>query len=630
MAASFPRSYTAHSRHPFFVSVLIWSWISLLFQGTFVVADTINANNDEWQLLWSEEFDGDSLDDTFWNIRTGFLGFNSEFQTYTDHPENIRVQDGKLHISAVRDSSAQVGYTSGRVNTMDKMQLKFATVETSIKIPDMKLGLWPAFWTLGQDYPQVGWPKAGELDIMELGQKQGGAAGLGNHRVISALHWDAMGQYVYEDAILDVPYDLSQGFHTYKMEWQPDYVAMYIDGRQIGRFSIGSCFTLWDCPELHQFHFLVLNVAVAGQFTCCEYGFEPNAFPNGTAWTMEVDYVRVYGNEHTEVILPDGVTIQTRAPSPAPSPNPTKKPTTYITLSPVASSRPLTSPPTKATTSTTSPTSIAPTALPSSIGTTTLSPTLPLVTGTPTSAPIISTQVPTTMTTTSTSTAGTTVEMTTAAPTDPTTNDGSSSQQVVTAAPTETITISGSPSPQVGTAAPTEPTTNDGSSSPQVGTASPIDPTTNGGSPSPQVILTSQPTASSTATSNTVSKTQPTEDMLADLILQDDYDTFTTAAPMVTSAPSALGGTSVTSSPTAESTSQPTTQSTSTSLRTGDEDATTTTTTDEEDKVSNSNDGVDTTTSQIQSSGFSWSSFQSWIWVVIAVAALAEGSFHLY
>lgn len=80
----------------------------------------------EWELLWSDEFDGDTLDESAWTAREGFLGFNSEFQTYT--PDNIEVKDGKLHITAQRDVGAQVGYTSGRLNSLDKVQVKYGTI----------------------------------------------------------------------------------------------------------------------------------------------------------------------------------------------------------------------------------------------------------------------------------------------------------------------------------------------------------------------------------------------------------------------------------------------------------------------------------------------------------------------
>ena len=327
----------------------------------------VHAQYDEWELLWSDEFDSATTTVTApnndnWNIREGFLGLNSEFQTYTSSPDNVNVQDGKLHLTAIRDSNAQVGYTSGRVNTKDKMLIKYATVEASIKIPAMKLGLWPAFWTLGQDYDEVGWPAAGELDIMEIGQKQGFAEGKLERRVLSAIHWQTFDHYTEEAGYLDMNTNLSHDFHTYKMEWQPEYIATYIDDFLIKRFRIADCFTLWDCPELHQPHFLVMNLAVAGAFTCCEYGFEPNDYPNGTAWTMEVDYVRVYGNEHTEIILSSDVAKAEEADATS-IPGTTSEPSVVAESTTVPTQRP------------TGPSSILPTSAPASIAVGTVSPT---------------------------------------------------------------------------------------------------------------------------------------------------------------------------------------------------------------------------------------------------------------
>jgi len=287
--------------------------MALIISASVVAAATTPTSalpNDEWQLLWSDEFDDNNNNersrpsDSFWNTRVGFLGFNGEFQTYTDSLENnVYVEDGKLHLAAQRDSTAQVGYTSGRINTLDKVRVQYATIEASIKIPDMKLGLWPAWWTMGHNYPYVGWPKAGEIDIMELGQGEGSSMGLGNHRVLSAMHWDAYGSYANEVGHLDVPQDLSLDFHKYKVVWQPDYITTYVDDIPIYQMKIDYCFHLWDCQEFHQYHYLILNVAVGGGFTCCDYGFDLNNYPNGTSWTMQVDYVRVYGNKYTKIMV---------------------------------------------------------------------------------------------------------------------------------------------------------------------------------------------------------------------------------------------------------------------------------------------------------------------------------------
>ena len=139
---------------------------------------------------------------------------------------------------------------------------------------------------------------------MELGQKLGSSMGLGNRRVVSAWHWQAFNDYAIQDRYLDVEYPLDESFHTYKLIWQPDYMSTYVDDQLIGTISLAACETSWDCPEFHQHHFLILNLAVGGEFTCCEYGFALENEPHGTTWTMEVDYVRIYGNEHTDLVAP--------------------------------------------------------------------------------------------------------------------------------------------------------------------------------------------------------------------------------------------------------------------------------------------------------------------------------------
>ena len=118
------------------------------------------TGEDGWTLLWSDEFDQDGfLNSSVWTPRTGFLGYNGEFQTYTDSPENLRVEGGKLHITALKSSQ---GYTSARINTMNKLKTKYSMIEASIKIPPMQIGLWPAMWTLGDSYSQgVPWPASG-------------------------------------------------------------------------------------------------------------------------------------------------------------------------------------------------------------------------------------------------------------------------------------------------------------------------------------------------------------------------------------------------------------------------------------------------------------------------------------
>jgi beta-glucanase (GH16 family) len=175
--------------------------------------------------------------------------------------------------------------------------------------------------------------------------------------VVSAWHWQSFNDYAIQDRYIDVPYPLNEGFHTYKLIWQPDYMSTFVDDQLIGTISLAACETQWDCPEFRQHHFLIFNLAVGGAFTCCDYGFAPENDPHGTTYTMEVDYVRIYGNEHTELYVPirqeqnaqeqkpeDVTTVTTPVPetprpstpvpeTPRPSPLPTQVATT-LTPSP--------------------------------------------------------------------------------------------------------------------------------------------------------------------------------------------------------------------------------------------------------------------------------------------------------
>ena len=124
-------------------------------------------------LLWSDEFDsGTALDSTVWSYDLGDWGWgNQELQNYTSESDNVRVEDGNLVITVLKDTSggSEPVFTSARVRTQDKLTFKYGRIEARIKMPDLADGLWPAFWTLGNNFSEVGWPSCGELDIMEMG-----------------------------------------------------------------------------------------------------------------------------------------------------------------------------------------------------------------------------------------------------------------------------------------------------------------------------------------------------------------------------------------------------------------------------------------------------------------------------
>jgi beta-glucanase (GH16 family) len=123
---------------------------------------------------WSDEFDTDSLDKEKWSYlygtgaEQGLTGWgNNELQYYTDHEENIFIEDGKLHIQAREENYENMKYTSARIRTIGKGDWLYGRIEIRAMLPNGQ-GIWPAIWMLPTDEDFGGWPKSGEIDIMEM------------------------------------------------------------------------------------------------------------------------------------------------------------------------------------------------------------------------------------------------------------------------------------------------------------------------------------------------------------------------------------------------------------------------------------------------------------------------------
>jgi beta-glucanase (GH16 family) len=254
------------------------------------------------QLLWSDEFDsGTAPDPSAWSYDLGDGGWgNSEMQTYTDSPANVRIENGALVIEVQEEilKGKRRNYTSARIKTENKLTVKYGTIEAAIKVPNLADGLWPAFWTLGNDFATSGWPACGELDIMEMGSAGAIADGVVNRRVGSTAHWEHNDGYAGYGLTLDAASDLNDGeFHVFRMDWTPTLVSTYLDNELIWEIDISSS-SCTDCSEFHQPHFLLLNVAVGGSYTGI-YNSRDLTVPLPAE--LHVDYVRVYGNEWTEL-----------------------------------------------------------------------------------------------------------------------------------------------------------------------------------------------------------------------------------------------------------------------------------------------------------------------------------------
>jgi beta-glucanase (GH16 family) len=237
-----------------------------------------------WDLIWSDEFDGAAgaaVDGGTWGFDTGGGGWgNGELEDYTDRTDNVRLDGaGDLEIVARAEPYQGSDYTSGRINTAGRFTQAYGRFEARIRTPS-GTGIWPAFWTLGADIGDAGWPGCGELDIMEE---------VGD---FSVNHGSAHGPGYSGGSPLTGTYQLPSGslsddFHVYAIEWEPDVVRWYVDDtlyetRTPGDLPPGATW-VYDHP-----FFVILNVAVGGAWPGPPDG--TTQFPQ----TMTVDYVRVY------------------------------------------------------------------------------------------------------------------------------------------------------------------------------------------------------------------------------------------------------------------------------------------------------------------------------------------------
>ena len=259
----------------------------------------------DYELVWSDEFDGSSLSMDNWQYETGYgnNGWgNDEWQLYTSNSTNVAVESGNLRISALCANQANCGkrdgtITSGKINTLNKFAFKYGKVEARIKPPVGK-GTWSAFWMLGKNFPFVGWPFTGEIDIFEVFTGQSN-----EFTTHFTMHWfnetgqepPPTGCFTYTNGWTYItcaksffPESLGDDFHVFSAEWNEDGIIGKIDGVPYYNLPIDPD----NMDEFLEEFFIILNVAVGGTL-----GGAPLTGPLAfTPWpqTMLVDYVRVY------------------------------------------------------------------------------------------------------------------------------------------------------------------------------------------------------------------------------------------------------------------------------------------------------------------------------------------------
>ena len=261
-----------------------------------------------WKLVWSDEFDGDSLNTDVWTRETGGSGWgNNELQYYTDRTENSYVSDGTLKIVAKRENYSNCRFTSARLKTAGKKSFKYGRMEARIKVNGGNQdGVWPAFWMMGDD--GTAWPWCGELDIMEHANSR--------NYVEGTIHWNAGGSsyntpynhiywgsysvpayYYYSDNNNGI-----NGWHTYGVIWDENTIKWYVDNN----IYLTAYLNDDNAYAFRKNHYFLLNLALGSNAT----GYTGNIAPNDSfqSATMEVDYVRAYSGSGE--LNPDGGSSQ--------------------------------------------------------------------------------------------------------------------------------------------------------------------------------------------------------------------------------------------------------------------------------------------------------------------------------
>jgi len=240
-----------------------------------------------WTLVWNDEFNGTSLDNTKWEYEVnGRGGGNNELQYYTDRPDNLFIKDSVLVIQALREKytgpDGTRNYTSARIRTLNKGDWKYGRIDIRAKLPYGQ-GIWPALWMLPSDRLYGGWAASGEIDIMEL-------LGHEPQKIYGTLHYG--GPYP-QNTHTGKSYSLKTGnfaqdFHLFTLEWEEGEIRWYVDGEhyqtQTQWYTTNGEF---PAPFDQRFH-LLFNLAVGGNW--------PGSPDNSTIFPQQllVDYVRVF------------------------------------------------------------------------------------------------------------------------------------------------------------------------------------------------------------------------------------------------------------------------------------------------------------------------------------------------
>jgi beta-glucanase (GH16 family) len=233
-----------------------------------------------WTLVWSDEFAKRvQPDPAKWGYEKGFIR-NNEAQYYTvNRPENARIEDGKLVIEARKDNFEGHPISSASLNTFGKQAWTYGKFEVRAKLPKGR-GTWPAIWFLGTNISEVGWPKCGEIDLMEH-------VGFDPNKVHFNIHCDAYNHMRGTGKGQAVDFPTPEAWHVYTLEWYPERLDFFLDGKKVFTFAKEKDdVAVWPYDKPH---YLLINLAIGGAWGG-QKGVDDAIFPA----RYEIDYVRVY------------------------------------------------------------------------------------------------------------------------------------------------------------------------------------------------------------------------------------------------------------------------------------------------------------------------------------------------
>lgn len=288
------------------------------------LADTGPSEMDQvsvasWQLVWEDEFNGSALDGSKWAPEVScWGGGNNERQCYTDREVNVQVNDGVLHLKAIKeDYTAQLypagwpvssdetrtqHYTSGKVRSLGLAEWQFGRFSAKMKLPAGQ-GPWPAFWMMPSEGVYGHWPLSGEIDILEAVNLETPCAdcpGGIERRTSGAVHFGGAmpdNTYLYLNTVGDEDVGPSQDWRTYTLEWAEGTLQWFADGEPLMRVTSDEWYTVAKAAEgrphapFDQPFYIMLNLAVGGNLAERKNGagFDPDAFPA----ELLIDWVRV-------------------------------------------------------------------------------------------------------------------------------------------------------------------------------------------------------------------------------------------------------------------------------------------------------------------------------------------------